>query len=193
MSDRSRKLVSAVTALSIALVWGPVGWAARVESGARDAYPGYLEVVPGTLTGKVLYPDGRTAVTDAAVQVWSVAEEKLVQETRTDKEGRYEIQALEEGAYSVLVADRVVVDLRVTAGGSAERQLNVIVPRGKPFFAVEPGQEETSRRRVAAVGGGGGRLKTVLIIGASVATAVGVTAALGGFSGKGHHRTIVSP
>ena len=47
--------------------------------------------------------------------------------------------------------------------------------------------------RLWAVGGGKGTLKTVLIIGAGLATAVGVTALAGGFSGSSGHRTVVSP
>ena len=193
MTRVSRRMVSAVTALSMVLVWVPAGWAARTETSESGRYPGFLEMAGGTLTGQVLYPDSTTPVAGAAVRVWSVEKEKFVQETKTDREGRYETKEIGPGAYTVVVADRVAVDLRVTGTGSAGRRLDVVVPRGKPFFAIEPGSEGPAPKRMSAVGGGGGMLKTVLIIGGGVATAVGVTAALGGFGGKSHHRTVVSP
>jgi len=193
MSKRMRKAVSTAMALSIVLVWGPAGWSAGPKAGTTGAHRAYLEMAPGTLTGKVVYPDNRTPVAGAHVRVWSAAEEKFVQETKTNKDGVYAIESLAVGAYSVIVADRVAVEVRVTESASPERRLNVVVPRGKPFFAIEPGRAEKAPRRLAAVGGGKGTLKTVLIIGGGVATAVGVIALAGGFSGSSGHRTVVSP
>jgi len=147
----------------------------------------------GDLSGRVIYPDGKTALPKAVVRVWSVQDAKFVQEVLTDKEGAYTVKNLTPGRYIVVFGDRVVVDLRVQkAPKAAVQKLDVICPHGKTVFA------QMAMERKAAVlttmgaaeegeKAGGGLLKTVVVGAGGTATAVGIVAAIRNAQDDHHH------
>lgn len=194
MHRRGRGLVSVVTAVAVLLVSGPAGprllRAAESETVGAVRYSRYLEVKPGELKGRVLYPDGKTPAAEVPVRVWSPAEKKFIYEGKTDKQGNYTLPALKPGRYLLIFGDRVTVDLRVTKTAAfTGKPLNVFIPRGRAFFAPE-------EMEVELVGGGeatGGKLlTTLLIVGGGAATAVGIVALAGGFEEE-EEKVIVSP
>ena len=192
-SRRGRMVVSVLTVLTMLLVSGPGSsrllMAAEGETGAAVKYVRYLEVKPGELRGQVLYPDGKTPAAKVSVRVWSVEQKKFVHETVTDEKGNYTLPRLAAGRYLVVFGDRVSVDLRVVETASmVGKPLNVIIPHGQVFFSPEEMQAE-----LAGEGEGGGKLlRTLLIVGAAGATAVGIVA-LAGAGGGGGGRKVVSP
>jgi len=98
-----------------------------------------LEVKAEALKGQALYSDEKTPVGRATVRIWSAEENKFVYEGTADADGAFTIPALDEGFYYMVIADRVVMEILVSASlRTPQRPLRVIVPRGKP--ALTPGQ-----------------------------------------------------
>ncbi len=152
-------------------------------------YREFLVVSPGEIIGKVLYPDGKTPAATVPVRVWSTSKKKFVFEATTDKKGAYKLPKLATDGYFVVYGDRVSVDLRVEEKAKQTlRWLNVIIPRGKVFFAAErqAGElwGELGLERAAL-------LKSLILIGAGGATAVGIIAATGNLGEE--TKKIVSP
>ncbi len=189
---RGRELVSVLMVVAVLVALGPVSpralLAQEEQTGVTVRYSQFLSVKPGPLSGRVLYPDGKTPAANVPVRVWDVEKEKFIHQVKTDEKGNYSLPRLAPGRYRVTFGDRVVVDLRVADTASMVGPLNVIIPRGKPTFTTEQLEAEV------AAGAGGKLLPTLLIVGAGGATAVGVVALAGGFSGGGGGgKKIVSP
>ena len=194
MGRRGRGVVSVLTVVALLVALGPVSprvlLAQEGQTGATVRYSQFLSVKPGPLSGRVLYPDGKTPAAKAPVRVWSVDQKKFVHQTTTDEKGNYKFPALKPGRYLVIFGDRVSVDLRVAETAKfGGKPLNIIIPRGQVFFAPEEMQVE-----LLGEGEGKGKLlPTLLIVGGLGATAVGVVALSGGFGGGGGGKKIVSP
>jgi len=187
-------MVSVVAAVVVLLAPYHLGYrvllAQEAGSAATVKYSQYLEIKPGELKGRVLYPDGKTPAAKVPVRVWSPKEKKFVQQTTTDEKGNYKLAALEPGRYLLIFGDRVSVELRVVkSAAAAARPLEVIIPRGRAFFSPEEMQVELAKEG----GGGESKLLKTLLIGGLVVTAVAVPLALSSGGGGHHHRGIVSP
>jgi len=155
-----------------------------------------LTIGPGQLVIQALYPDQETAVSDAPVRVWSTERHEFVHQGRTDAEGGFTVPALPEGQYLLLVADRVMVELNVSAEDPPSVQpVLVIIPEGTGSFAQL--SEEEMAAVLAAPSGeeglgitGSGLLDTVLVVGGGGVIAVAVADAV--FEDESD-REIVSP
>ena len=194
-----------VTAVVVSLVYGSapgVGDVVFAQEGASGMKPAStnlskfaksVAVKPGEFTGRVLYPDGVIPAADAPVRVWSVAENRFVYETTTDRSGNYKLPALKEGRYLLVFGDRVVVDLRVDASAKLTGQpINVIMPRGKALLSREEIAEELARlgEGKGPRAEGGRLLRTRLMYGGAGLAAIGLV----GFAvAQDGGRTIVSP
>lgn len=139
-----------------------------------------LKIKPCELTGKVVYPDGKTPAAKAPVRVWNVAQKKFLFETVTDANGAYSIPKLPPGRYVLTFGDRVRVELIVENGDKLPAgPLNVMIPRGRVLFY--PSQLTNELAAGAAPGGSstgivGKLLTTKVIVIAGTATAVAVVA-----------------
>jgi len=201
MGRRGRRVLSLVCALLILLTSvGLDGTSALFAApGQAEAvkYSQFVEVNAADLGGQVLYPDARTPVAEVPVRVWSVAETKFVYQGMTDTKGNYTLPELKPGRYILIVGDRVSVDVRVSDKVAATKQaLNVIVPRGRAFFAPRDMTVELVQGSQGTTNQNEELLKTLLIVGASSATAVAIVALGGGFEEHSHRhyrRLIQSP
>lgn len=117
---------------------GVIGGSLLADGKTSEKYVSFLRVKPAEITGKVLYPDGKTPAASVPVRVWSSTQRKFVHNTTTDKDGVYKLPKLAADRYLVIYADRVSVDLRVDAKAEQSVQpLNVVIPRGKVLPAEE--------------------------------------------------------
>jgi hypothetical protein len=174
----------------VGLVLGPTSSAGVLRAEEQDvrtpahdvAYAEQLSVQPGPLAGKVLYTDGKSPASEAAVRLWSPADEAFLCETQTAADGSYALPELEPGRYLAIFADRVLVELTVSEEAeNAGDALNVIVPRGEAVFAQMAPQgraavlstlaqpEDAPESAIAAM-----PLRTVLIVAGGTATAIGI-------------------
>ena len=159
----------------------------------EEKYAEFVVVAPGELSGNVTYADGESVGEDVPVRLWSVGAEEFVCEILTDEGGAYLLPELQDGRYFLVVADRVLVDVRVQAESEdALEALDVVIPHGKGAFAqmdlehraallgmlaaaaAEEEEEEEGGGVPVEGPAGAGVLKTVLISGAAVAIGVGV-------------------
>lgn len=98
-----------------------------------------VRVPSQAIQAQALYPDGKTAVSEASVKVWDVEDPEFVWRGKADKKGRFELPALELGDYLLIVADRVTIPLRVdkdvTTLEESESSIDLFVPHGRGKFA----------------------------------------------------------
>jgi hypothetical protein len=196
-----------VAAVAVAVcVFGPslrAGWAAQ-EGPVGMKYGQVVQVKPGELSGKVIYPDGKTPAVETPLRLWSVQDSKFLYEGKTDEKGAYRVGPLENGRYLMVFGDRVFVDVQVDASASSEtRTLDVIVPHGQAVFArMEPEKKAAVLTLVGAAQGegeekskeGGGLLPAVIIGAGAGATAVGIVWAVEELNEEDHHgKRMVSP
>jgi len=130
--DRKIKSIVAVVVVFFYVASPIVRLLAAPASGtpAPSSYARSVGMKPGKLSGKLLYTD-QTPVVDAPVRVRTVAENKLVMETKTDAEGAYSLGHLDEGHYLIDFADRATVELRAgTKVTGAVETLDMVIPRG---------------------------------------------------------------
>jgi len=203
MVPRSRVVMLVVTGM---LVAGPlalaIGLATARENALEPKVSGTVELVSAPIAGTVRYPDGRTAVAQAPVRVWSASSKAFVRETTTARDGSYRLAALKPGDYQLIVADRVRVKLHVTApGGPKVASLDVVIPHGQAIFAQMPIEQKAAVLTALAApaagegqepeeaGGSSGLLPT-LAIGAGGVTAV---AALVDWDNNHDRRRVNSP
>ena len=184
-SARGKALVALLAAFVYVLSPGGRLLAATSdEPSVAAGYARFVEMRPGELTGKLLYPDGKTVVARVPVRVWSVENKAFVLEVLTDEKGGYSLGRLEEGRYLILFGDRVTVDIRVAKDAKdGVETLDVIVPRGKVAFAQMAQQQRavvltmwaaTEGQGDGEEGGGEGLLRTLVIGAAGGAIAVAV-------------------
>jgi hypothetical protein len=156
-----------------------------------------LKMSPGGLTGKVLYPDGKTPVAKAPVRVWSVEEKKFICQAVTDDQGAYELPRLEPGCYVVVFGDRARVELLVADDAKRPAEpLNVLIPHGKVFFyPAQVARELAAGSAPGAPGGFVGKLLTtkVLLLGGATTAVASVATKQVYDHNKSHHHRVVSP
>jgi hypothetical protein len=136
-------------ALAAMFIAGPLALALGLASAGRTApepkVSGVAELAAVQVTGRVEYPDGRTAVALAPVRVWNSSRAAFVHETVTGKDGTYSLPPLDPGTYQLIFADRVRVKAHVTAAGSpGAATLDVVIPHGQAVFAEMPIDEKAS-------------------------------------------------
>lgn len=199
-----RSHVRAALALILAVAMlGLATGGIRAEDAAQPVpsvrYGASIAVQPGTLTGRVLFPDGRSPAAGIAVQAWSVERGAYVAQTVTDADGAYVLKSLPAGRHLLVVGGRVSVDVLASPKAEHEGPLNVIIPHGVGTFAQmsperqaavlvlmaqsDAEQEPVTRRP----------LRTVLIIGGGTATAIGTVVAIDEIGDDHHGGKVVSP
>lgn len=199
---RSRLRAALVLAFVVALV-GSAAEGLRAQDAPRPVpavrYGASIAVRPGTLTGQVLFPDGKSPAADVAVKVWSVERGAYVAQTVTDANGAYILKALPVGRHLLVVGGRVSVDVHVVEKAEHTGPLNVIIPHGVgPFAQMSPEHQAAVLVLMAQTDAAQGPatrrpLRTVLIIGGGTATAIGTVVAIDEI-GDGHHGgNVVSP
>ncbi len=186
-----RKSMAMLVALALVFstAIGTGGSVSAAETGKEEmTYSQHLKIRPAEITGKVLFPDGKTVAAKVPVRVWSIAKEKFVHQTSTDEKGAYKLPKLAAGRYFLIYGDRVSLDLRVEEEArQISRTLNVIIPRGKVLAADREAGE------LWGLGGieRGTMLTSVIVFSGGVATAIGVTVATGNLGEE--TKKVVSP
>ncbi len=108
-------------------------------SGVTYAAPPDLSVLPATVRGVVLLPDGETPVDGLRVRLWNAESEEVVFRTRTNRDGVFEVPKLTEGSHYVTVGP-VRIDMRVlTARAGVTPQphgLVLVIPKRLPMMPV---------------------------------------------------------
>ena len=115
----------------------------RTGDGKKSSDAGVLRVAPGKLTVKATYADGSTPAGKKTVKVWSNAKDEFVRRTRTDKEGVFSLEDMEPGNYLLVIADRLLVRLKVSKEAEkASSPVRVFMPRGKGKFSKLSKEEQ---------------------------------------------------
>ena len=84
------------------------------------------------LSGVIVQSDGKTPLPEALVQVRDTKDDKVIYQTKADKNGAYKLPKFSPGNYGVLFAERVQVNIRVVRGKTPEMDLlNIAMPEGK--------------------------------------------------------------
>jgi len=108
--------------------------AAAVQAASPD-----LSVLPATVRGIVLLPDGQTPVDRLQVRLWNADTEEVVFKTRTNDAGVFEVPRLTEGEHYVTVGP-VRIDMRVLrarAGVTPQPHgLVVVLPKRMPLAPI---------------------------------------------------------
>lgn len=103
---------------------------------ASDIQAADMSVLPSSLRGIVLWPDGETPVYDMRVHVWDAKNERTVFKTRTDKNGVFHLPEFTEGEL-YLTAGPVRIDLTVLQAQegiiSQPHAVVIILPKVMPF------------------------------------------------------------
>jgi len=71
-----------------------------------------LEMLPESLHGIVLFPDGETPVTELPIRLWSTREKRIIYRSDTDNNGTFRIPRLLTGG-SMLFVGRLRVNLNI--------------------------------------------------------------------------------
>lgn len=73
-----------------------------------------IDMLPESIRGIILYPDGKTPVADVPIRLWSVKEDRIVHRSASDANGAFEIPRM-SGGECFLFIGRLRIDLRVLA------------------------------------------------------------------------------
>ena len=102
-----------------------------------DVYAQDMSVLPGSLRGIVLWPDGVTPVDDMRIHVWDAKNERTVFKTRTNKDGVFNLPEFTQGDL-FLTAGPVRIDMTVLKPQNGivtqPHAVVVILPKVMPFI-----------------------------------------------------------
>jgi hypothetical protein len=96
-----------------------------------------MSVLPGSLRGIVLWPDGKTPVEDMRIHVWDAKNERTVFKTRTNDDGVFHLPEFTEGEL-YLTAGPVRIDMTVLTPQDGlitqPHAVVIILPKVMPFM-----------------------------------------------------------